>query len=246
MTKIFTHTLLKAIIKLDHIEKRVRRSLFDVLRSMPGILHFKMVEKLKCLKELSDIVNSLDAQCYIVGGWAYDAKRGRLTKYHNDFDIALLESDMASIFSVLEREGFIIHQITPFLYIGEKNGMKVDLFIWKEVVEGFIECMEHGNLVRIPRSFFSDFEDVELYGIKFKTLSNEFLASLAPLTRSLKTRQYLASLSTKHPLQFNKRPDEITIQAKVLVHELDVPKDLQIYVIKTQGSHNASPVVHTG
>ncbi len=103
--------------------------------------------KAETAAELYDLLEANSVHVWIDGGWGVDALLGRQTRPHGDLDIALLQSDLPKLRSVLDACGYYEKgedYATPWNYVlTDDHGHEVDLHA--------IVLDEHGNGILGPR-----------------------------------------------------------------------------------------------
>ena len=64
-------------------------------------------KQLRLLAEFVEVLRSVEAPCWLRGGWALDFALGRITRQHEDIDLFAWSKDGDRIDAALERRGFI-------------------------------------------------------------------------------------------------------------------------------------------
>ena len=213
-----TH-LTNTILKLDALETRIRRFALRRLERIPALIQYKTLKQIEFLKEVCGHLDRLHAQYCIVGGFAYDGKRGFATRMHKDVDVAFVEEHRNVVVSALSQQGYRIQRWSPFITVAEKGRFNVDLYEWKTRENGFVETMMFDTMVRVPRIFFENTQTVELMGVPYRIASNELLVSALPFVPDESDRKFISSLSASAPIEFRTTTEVITASMEATVHE---------------------------
>jgi hypothetical protein len=188
------------------------------LERIPALVQFKTTKQIEFLKEVCGHLDRFDATYCVVGGFAYDGKRGSATRMHKDVDIACVDEHRSVIVSALSQNGFRIQRWSPFITVAERGRFNVDLYEWKTRENGFVETMMLDTMVRVPRIFFEYTQTVEMMGVRYRIASNELLISVLPFVTDEADREFLSSLSASRPIKFTTRTEVITASMEAAVH----------------------------
>ncbi len=213
-----TH-LTNTILKLDALETRLRRFALGRLERIPALIRYKTLKQIEFLKEVCGDLDRLNAKYCVVGGFAYDGKRGSATRMHKDVDVAFVEEQRSVVVSALSQQGYRIQRWSPFIMVAEKGRFNVDLYEWKTRENGFVETMMFDTMVRVPRIFFENTQTVELMGVRYRIASNELLVSALPFVPGESDREFISSLSASAPIVFRTTTEVITTSMEATVHE---------------------------
>jgi hypothetical protein len=158
---------------------------------IPMLAHLAARKHLRLIDDLSRSFSANNLTCYVAGGYALDAMRGKLTRWHRDMDIAVLDRDADTALSMLKNRGFTICIKAPDVWGANREDLAVDVFKWKSLDNGMVEhvaqCVQsedHGVRVRsafgcrMPVKFLTSTRPVELLGVRFMVPSNEYVVSV--------------------------------------------------------------------
>jgi hypothetical protein len=211
--------LTNTMLRIDALEARIRELALRRLERIPALIKFKMVKQIEFLKEVCGHLDRFDAKYCVVGGFAYDGKRGSATRMHKDVDVSFVEEQRSVIVSALSQQGYSIQRWSPFITVAEKGRFNVDLYEWKTRENGFVETMMFDTMVRVPRIFFENTQTVELMGVQYRIASNELLISALPFVPDESDREFISSLSASVPIKFRTTTEVITASMEAAVHE---------------------------
>jgi hypothetical protein len=171
--------------------RRIFRRTQAVFHRIPMLKHLAARKHLRLIDDLSRSFSANNLICYVAGGYALDAMRGKLTRWHRDVDITVLDRDADAALCILKNYGFTICVKAPYVYGANRKDVTIDVFNWKSLDNGMIEhvsqCVhsdDHGVRlrsafgVRMPMKFLTSARSVELLGVRFMVPSIEYLASV--------------------------------------------------------------------
>jgi len=151
------------------------------------------------MKEVSEILDSLGVIYFIAGGFAYDIKRGRITRYHSDLDVVVLdEGGDVGLEESFARNGFRYATQKHNSRI-IKHGRSTDLFFCRKSADGYLETRDADTVIRMPASCFYS-ETKPLYGTSYKVASDDYIICIEPLVRKKSSIKYIKQLALKVPL----------------------------------------------
>ncbi len=211
--------LTDVVVRIDALESRVRKVVLRRLERVPALVRFKSVKQIEFLKETCAILDRSGAAYGVCGGFAYDGKRGVLSRMHKDLDVSFVEDQRSMIEAALVRAGYGLQRWSPYITVAEKGRFDVDLYEWKIRNVGLVETMMRDTLIRIPRRFIERTQTVVLMGFCFRIVSNEGLVSILPFIENEADRMFVASLPTVAPLEFKSAIEPITLRIEARVHE---------------------------
>ncbi|MCF8042875.1 MAG: hypothetical protein K9L20_12290, partial [Desulfarculaceae bacterium] len=142
--------------------------------NLPGVARYKALGSLRLCREVCAVLEQLDMQAFIVGGFAHDLKTGRITRYHNDIDLSLLDRGVRRELAALFRNvGFEVveHGATTRL---TKRGRSLDLFFWQKCGDGSCQTCQEEIMVRMPLACFGS-ENLSFWGEDYPVASDECL-----------------------------------------------------------------------
>lgn len=175
---------------LDHLEVSLRHKAEQLLYKLPWVWRFKMIKKLMFLDELYRLLAQHKIEAYVVGGFAYDGIRGRLTRPHADIDICLLDDDLPHAIEYLGRHGYRLECYSPYKYRVWKFGLYGDLYVWRRCGYESIEHLTGDKGVRIPKAFFRAGGAVSLSGVEFRIPTIEYMTSALIFMEDDENRRY--------------------------------------------------------
>ena len=189
----------RPLIRVGSYEALLRRKLEDFLFRFKWYQRYRNTEILELLEVVAETVEENNLTCFITGGIAYDALRGKLTRLHKDIDIALLARHRSALLAAFEKAGLRLYEKDPYCIVGQtKNGKShVDFFVWKETAEETAEMIYGGVLIRIPRIFISCGQEACLNNVSILLAGNEYLRSIMPFIDSEKDRSFVSKLETR-------------------------------------------------
>lgn len=188
----------KRLITMGSYEVLLRTKIEDFLFHFKWYQRYRNAEILELLKIVVAIIAENNLECFVSGGIAYDALRGKLTRLHKDIDIAFLARHRSAILSAFEKAGFCLDEKSPYYIVGQmKNGgIHVDFFVWRETAVETAEIIYDGVLTRVPSHFFSYGQKVCLNKVPITLCGNEYFKSIAPFIASEKDRSFVLQLDT--------------------------------------------------
>jgi len=125
---------------------------------------------LEILKQAVD--KCKNSRYWITGGYAVDAKRGRLSREHGDIDI-YLHDDIDKCLRLFSTSGFKIFK-KGTKYILYQSKTKIEIFELKINGE-FYERRREWCIYRFPKIVFDNFQVLELNSVQIRIPSNEGL-----------------------------------------------------------------------
>ena len=171
--------------------RRIFRRIQAGFHRIPMLEYLAARKHLRLIEDLSRSFSANNLTCYVAGGYALDAMRGKLTRWHSDVDITVLDRDADAALSILKNNGFTICVKAPYVRGANRKDVSVDVFTWKSLDNGMIEhvaqCVQsedHGVRlrsafgVRMPAKFLTSTRSVELLGVRFMVPCNEYIASV--------------------------------------------------------------------
>jgi hypothetical protein len=208
----------RAVLAIDRIETSLRDKGMAWIRSRSGFVRYKMLKRVSLLEE---IVGALDREgiphC-VTGGFAYDAMRGALTRYHADVDFVLLGEHAEAALAALRARGLDVTSLTEHKAIAARGDLHADLFLWRDVGNGRVDMilpLETGCVeVQIPRDFVAASEPAELMGVRFRIPCKQYLVSILPFIDHREDRAFICSLETAVPLQFDESVGRVEINTR--------------------------------
>lgn len=135
------------------------------------------------LDDVNDIAKSFEnnsVRYMIVGGYAIDGKKGKITRYHDDVDMLVLENEYHKIMEAVQKLGYkLIKKYNSTCLFkknkeGEMKPSKIHLSFLKRrgkfaVSEGRIAT------TRFPINWFDKSQTVEIKGVRFNIVTDELL-----------------------------------------------------------------------
>jgi hypothetical protein len=110
----------------------------------------------------------------VIGGFAFEAKRGKVTRAHEDLDVICKKEDEDKVMKLVKEEGFVIsNKLNNRYKIGKKDGSKIDLYLAEADGD---KRVTHGK--RMSLSFPKDllgFQAAKLLDLDLKLAPNEIL-----------------------------------------------------------------------
>jgi hypothetical protein len=171
--------------------RRIFRRIQAGFNRIPLLKHRAAQKHLRLIEDLSRSFSANNLTCYVAGGYALDAMRGKLTRWHRDVDITVLDRDADAALSILKNNGFTICVKAPYVWGANRKDVSVDVFTWKSLDHGMVEhvaqCVQsedHGVRlrsafgVRMPVKFLTSTRSVELLGVRFMVPCTEYIASV--------------------------------------------------------------------
>jgi hypothetical protein len=217
--------LRRVISQADAAENFFRERVVQGVRELPFFQLYKVQKQMLLLEEVTALLAQQPVHCYVVGGFAYDGLKGKLTSRHADIDMALPRSDADTVSSLLRQNGFTLHAKSPFTTLARsKEGLTIDLYCWKDAGEGMLQFLTSDIVVRIPAEFLKTSQEVELLGIRYPVACNEYLVSSLPFIKNPASAKFVESLPTSVPVSFRTRREFVQLSVEATVHEFcDTP-----------------------
>ncbi len=209
----------KAVARVDAAENFIRDGVIQWIRGAPFFPLYKVQKQMLLLEAVTALLARQPVRCWVVGGFAYDGLKGKLTTRHADIDMALHPADADTVFSLLRQNGFSLRAKSPFTTVARnRNGLTIDLYGWKDAGEGMVQYLTSDVLVQIPTEFLDTSQEVELLGIKYRVASNEYLVSVLPFVSKPASVKFLESLRTSSPMHFRTGRETVQLAIEATVH----------------------------
>jgi hypothetical protein len=125
------------------------------------------------LKECVIICSQSRIKYWVVGGFAFDAKRGYLSRIHGDIDLCVHHNDLEKCFKIFSKNGFEITK-QGLKFVIYKSGIKIDIFELFPEGNYYLRKREWFN-ARYPREMFDSYQTLTLNGLTLRIPSNEGL-----------------------------------------------------------------------
>ncbi|HVT38503.1 MAG TPA: hypothetical protein VHE78_05645 [Gemmatimonadaceae bacterium] len=203
---------------IDRVESSLRNKGMAWIRSRSGFVRYKMLKRVSLLEEIVCALDRARIPHCVTGGFAYDAMRGALTRYHADVDFALLGEHAEAAFAALRARGLDVTSRTAHKAVVATGDLHADLFLWRDVGHGNVDMMlltETGCIeVQMPRHFVTASESVELMGVRFQIPSKQYLVSVLPFIDHLDDRAFICSLETAAPPRFEESVGHVEINTR--------------------------------
>lgn len=184
--------------------------------NLPGVARYKALGSLRLCREVCAVLEQLDMQAFIVGGFAHDIKTGRITRYHNDIDLALLDRGVREELTALYRRmGFEVLEHGPITRL-TKRGRSLDLFFWDLNGEGSCQICHNEIMVRMPLACFGSERRI-FWGEDYRVASDEYLVFTDHYVNKPASKAFVAVL--KEGLGTSFEHTESEAHMTVRVHE---------------------------
>jgi hypothetical protein len=167
-----------------------------------------MNKDLALIKELVLDLESSNIHYLVFAGWALDAKRGRVTRPHEDLDVYCLRSEFSKIKGILEKLGYKLVDKINDLHAFKKEGLKVDFCLLEE---------ERGNLVTavrfvkisFPKELFFNPQRGKIEDVEFNIPPNEILKADGLKSKKGTDAEFAKTLSVDESM--NRKIKEVKI-----------------------------------
>jgi mannose-6-phosphate isomerase-like protein (cupin superfamily) len=133
--------------------------------------------QLAAIARVDELFRSNGIEYRLFGGWAVDFHAGRVTRDHEDVDIAIWSADRARIAALLEADGWI-HAPEPDEDGGtgyERDATRLELTYLEAAADGSVEIPLRGGSARWPTAAHAPVT-VELHGVSAQAVPLEALA----------------------------------------------------------------------
>lgn len=198
--RAISHRIERSLSFLESAENTIYRATIKALLSLrvkylnlPGVAKYKALGSLYLCREVWSILDPLGQNSFITGGFAHDLKTGRLTRYHDDIDLALLDQGVREeLTSLFRRLGFDVlehGQITRLT----KRGRCLDLFFWRKSGDGFCQFFHNDIMVRIPLACFCP-EKRRFEGHGYQVASDEYMVFTENFVNKAPSKAFVARL----------------------------------------------------
>lgn len=98
---------------------------------------------IELIHQLFTEADRIDLPLWLQGGWAIDAKLNRITRDHEDIDIAYPDNRSTDFLALLHTAGCVITEQTSYGFLAEKQGILLDC-------EPCIQIGDHYELEGLP------------------------------------------------------------------------------------------------
>lgn len=177
---------------------------------------YKALGSLRLCREVCAILDPLNIKPFIVGGFAHDMKTGRITRYHDDIDLTLLDRGVRQELSALFRRlGFEVLEHGPITRL-TKRGRSLDLFFWSKSGNGSCQICHNEIMVRVPLACFGS-ERRSFWGENYRVASDEYLVFTDHYVKKPASKEFVAQL--KQGLGASLEHTESEAHLVVRVHE---------------------------
>lgn len=134
-----------------------------------------MTKQLFHLKELFNALNSGKIPFVVCGGWALDAKKGKLSRKHKDIDLFCLKSDLKKIKQVMKNKKYsFVYRINDLVRFENKKKLKIDFCLIKKSVKT-CSCKLRFVIVRFPLKMFTNPQMGRVGKLSFAIVPDEIL-----------------------------------------------------------------------
>jgi 2''-aminoglycoside nucleotidyltransferase len=89
------------------------------------------------IRELFDAADARGIPLWLESGWAIDARLGRITRIHDDIDIAFPHDRQADYVALIEELGYGKHEFLDYGFLSRRGAICLDSECCHEVAEGF-------------------------------------------------------------------------------------------------------------
>ena len=196
----------------------MRETLVAWIRGRPLFLRYKMLKRLSLLEEITGTLATAGIPHGVTGGFAYDALRGGLTRYHADVDFSLLGEHADEAFVALRHQGLRVTRVEAHKAVVRRGALHADLFLWMDVGGGTVEMMvlvdDEYIVVRIPRDFVTAVRPAQLMGVRFPITSAQYMVSILPLVGREEDRAFIARLETPVALAFDESAGRMEVTTR--------------------------------
>jgi Aminoglycoside-2''-adenylyltransferase len=138
------------------------------------------------LDALAGVVGLLEEAAinyWLFGGWAIDFYAGRVTRPHDDVDMALWLTDLPATAALLEAHGW--HHAPQEDEDGgtgfERHGVRLEFTFLERDGEAIITLLKNGR-IDWPREAFAD-DFLELHDVRSRVIAREHLAGMKSFVR---------------------------------------------------------------
>ena len=188
----------------------------EVSQPMPVVAKYKALGSLCLCREVCAVLEPLGMQAFLVGGFAHDMKTGRITRYHDDIDLTLLDRGVREELTALFRRlGFEVLDHGPITRL-TKRGRSLDLFFWHMNGGGSCQICHNEIMVRMPLACFG-WEQRSFWGEDYRVASDEYLVFTEPYVNKPASKAFVAML--KQGLGTSFEHTESEAHTLVRVHE---------------------------
>jgi phosphorylcholine metabolism protein LicD len=125
------------------------------------------------LEETIHLCENAHISYWVVGGFAVDAKKGKISREHEDIDLCIHEKNIDECLKLFCKNGFRITK-EGMKYVFYKSGAKIDIFVLFEKCAYYERKREWFNAL-YPKELFDNMQILTLNGLTFKVPSNEGL-----------------------------------------------------------------------
>lgn len=205
---------------LESAENTIYRAAIKALLALrlhylhqPGVARYKALGSLRLCREVCAVLVPLGLEPFITGGFAHDLKAGRITRYHDDIDLTLLDRGVrAELTSLFRRQGYEIiehGQITRLT----KKGRSLDLFFWRKIDGERGQFCHNDIMVRMPLACFRP-QQCRFQGEDYPVSSDEYLVFCEAYVGKPPSKNFVARLKQGLGESFERTES----QAQVAVH----------------------------
>lgn len=121
-------------------------------------------EQLEIIQAIFTKAEEQNIPLWLDGGWAIDAKLGKITREHGDIDIGFPEDRRADYQEILDELGFIQTEEFDYGFLSKKGDVLLDSEICKKVDGGY-------TMESFPRNTCPNEKNGQLEGLKVRCIS---------------------------------------------------------------------------
>ncbi len=140
--------------------------------------HGNVAAQLGALSHVDELFARSGVEYWLFGGWAVDFHAGVITRPHDDIDVAIWRSDLHTISTLLEQDGWVhAAETNEDGYTGyERDGVRLELAFLARADDGVVYTPLRDGRGSWPDGAFEN-ERKELRGVNVRVLSRRALVA---------------------------------------------------------------------
>ncbi|OZC02651.1 nucleotidyltransferase domain-containing protein [Rubricoccus marinus] len=169
-----------------------------------------MPSRRRFFRRIERLIRTDAIPCVIAGGYAYDAKRGRITRPHKDVDMLALEEDRDAIIAAFEAAGLRVKaKRSTRLVVTDRVWCWGDVFLFRDVGGGLaeIEGSDYNKIImRVPRDVLVRRQQGRIGDRELPIPCDDYFYCMAPFIANEDDQAFCRGLPHSPSLRLHTRP----------------------------------------